>query len=108
MVESSLRTVSVNLSSKNLLRKRRSAVLFTFIMLIASYSAIEFGSWEALATTDDDGDGLTYGLEFIINTQPQDWDSDNDGLPDGWEWQYGLDPLSSSGINGSVGDPDGD
>ena len=107
-MESSLRTVSVNLSSKILLRKRRSALLFTFIMLIASYSAIEFGSWEALATTDDDGDGLTYGLEFIINTQPQDWDSDNDGLPDGWEWQYGLDPLSSSGINGSVGDPDGD
>ena len=77
-------------------------------MLIASYSAIEFGSWEALATTDDDGDGLTYGLEFIINTQPQDWDSDNDGLPDGWEWQYGLDPLSPTDINGSVGDPDGD
>ena len=77
-------------------------------MLLASYSAIEFGSWEALATTDDDGDGLTYGLEFIINTQPQDWDSDNDGLPDGWEWQYGLDPLSPTDINGSVGDPDGD
>jgi hypothetical protein len=64
-------------------------------MLFASYSAIEFGSWEALASTDEDGDGLTYGLEFIINTQPQDWDSDNDGLPDGWEWQYGLDPFIS-------------
>ena len=77
-MESSLRTVSVNLSSKFLLRKRRSAVLFTFIMLIASYSAIEFGSWEALASTDDDGDGLTYGLEYIINTHPHDWDSDKD------------------------------
>ena len=61
-----------------------------------------------MASTDADGDGLTYGLEFYINTQPQDWDSDNDGLPDGWEWQYGLDPLSSSGDNGSTGDPDGD
>ena len=104
----SLRVVSVNCTDKLLLSKRRSAFIFTSIMLLASYSAIEFGSWEALATSDDDGDGLTYGLEFIINTQPQDWDSDNDGLPDGWEWQYGLDPLSPSGINGSTGDPDGD
>lgn len=108
MERSSLRVVSVNFTDRILLRKRRSAILFTSIMLLASYSAIEFGSWEALATSDDDGDGLTYGLEFIINTQPQDWDSDNDGLPDGWEWQYGLDPLSPSGINGSVGDPDSD
>ena len=84
MERSGLRVVSVNFTDKILLRKRRSAILFTSIMLLASYSAIEFGSWEALATSDDDGDGLTYGLEFIINTQPQDWDSDNDGLPDGW------------------------
>ena len=91
-----------------MIRKRRSAVVFTMIMLISSYSTIELGSWEALASTDDDGDGLTYGLEFYINTQPQDWDSDNDGLPDGWEWQYGLNPLSAIGENGSVGDPDGD
>ena len=74
---SSLRVDSVNFTDRNLLRKRRSAILFTSIMLFASYSAIEFGSWEALASTDEDGDGLTYGLEFIINTQPQDWDSDN-------------------------------
>ena len=77
-----MQSVSVFSTDKELLSKRRSACLFTLIMLLASYSAIEFGSWEALATTDDDGDGLTYGLEFIINTQPQDWDSDNDGLPD--------------------------
>lgn len=90
------------------LRKSRSAVLFSMIMLGASLSALEFGIWEAMATTDQDGDGLSYGLEFFINTQPQDWDTDNDGLPDGWEWQYGLDPLSSSGDNGSTGDPDMD
>ena len=46
--------------------------------------------------------------EFYINTQPQDWDSDDDGLPDGWEWKYGLDPLSPNDLNGSTGDPDGD
>ncbi len=78
------------------------------MMLLTTYSAIEFGAWEAVGSTDADGDGLTYGLEFYIGTQPQDWDSDNDGLPDGWEWQYGLNPLSATGDNGSIGDPDGD
>ena len=43
-----------------------------------------------------------------MNTQPNDPDSDNDGLPDGWEWKYGLDPLSSTGADGAVADPDGD
>jgi len=76
--------------------------------MLSSHAAFQFGQWEAMASTDADGDGLPYGLEFYINTQPQDWDSDNDGLPDGWEWQYGLNPLSSSGDNGSTGDPDGD
>lgn len=89
-------------------RKERSAILFSLLMLLTSYSAIEFAAWEVMGSTDTDGDGLVYGLEYYIGTQPQDWDSDNDGLPDGWEWQYGLDPLSATGENGSTGDPDGD
>ena len=101
-----MRSVSLISKDEELLTKRRSAFLFTAVMLLR-HTSYWFGSWEALATSDDDGDGLTYGLEFIINTQPQDWDSDND-TSDGWEWQYGLDPLSPTGINGSVGDPDGD
>ena len=35
------------------MRKSRSAVFFTMLMLISSYSTIELGSWEALASTDD-------------------------------------------------------
>ena len=35
-------------------------------------------------------------------------DADDDGLPNGWEQAHGLDPLSSTGSNGSDGDPDGD
>ena len=70
--------------------KQRSAIAFTFFLIMSSHAAMQFGIWEAKATTDQDGDGLPYGIEFLINTQPQDWDSDNDGLPDGWEWQYGL------------------
>jgi len=89
-------------------RKKKSAILFSLLMLFSSLATIEYGIWEATATTDQDGDGLSYGIEFFINTQPQDWDTDGDGLPDGWEWQYGLDPLSSSGNNGSTGDPDMD
>lgn len=89
-------------------RKHRSAIGFSLLMLLSSYSALEFSAWEALASSDQDGDGLPYGLEFYIGSQPQDWDSDNDGLPDGWEWQYGLNPLSQVGDNGSQGDPDGD
>jgi len=88
--------------------KRRSAFAFAFFLMMSSHAAMQFGILGASATTDQDGDGLPYGIEFLINTQPQDWDSDNDGLPDGWEWQYGLDPLSSSGDNGSTGDPDSD
>jgi hypothetical protein len=35
-------------------------------------------------------------------------DGDLDGLPDGWEAQFGLDPTSGVGDSGLDGDPDGD
>lgn len=86
------------------------SILLTMLMVFASLAALEFARWEAYASSDADGDGLTYGLEFLLNTQPQDWDSDNDELPDGWEWFHGLNPLDASSltVNGSLGDPDGD
>ena len=44
---------------------------------------------------------------FYINWDGQvDLDSDDDGLTDIWESQNGLNPLSSTGINGTLGDPD--
>ncbi|MEC8045486.1 MAG: hypothetical protein VX116_04305, partial [Candidatus Thermoplasmatota archaeon] len=90
------------------LQQRRSAVILVCLMLFSTISVLHIGSMRAAASLDADGDGLAYGLEFYINTQPQDWDSDDDGLPDGWEWKYGLDPLSPNDLNGSTGDPDGD
>ena len=88
---------------------KRSAIFLTFLLLMMGVASMQLAVFEVSATTNDqDADGLPYGIEFLINTQPQDWDSDNDGLPDGWEWQYGLDPLSSTGENGSTGDPDSD
>ena len=79
------------------------------LMLLSTIASINFFAIDASAnTTDQDGDGLTYGLEYLINSFPNDPDTDNDGLPDGWEWKYGLDPLSSANDDGAVGDPDGD
>ena len=91
-------------------RKRMRAFSLVLLMILSTLVGIEYAAWEAMAVNDQDGDGLTYGLEYLINTQPQDPDSDNDGLPDGWEWKYGLDPTdgSSIGVNGATGDQDGD
>ena len=35
-------------------------------------------------------------------------DTDHDGLPDEWELANGLDPNDPTGVNGPLGDPDGD
>ncbi|MFN8057630.1 MAG: thrombospondin type 3 repeat-containing protein [Vicinamibacterales bacterium] len=43
-----------------------------------------------------------------LGWNPDQTDTDGDGLPDGWETQYGLDPLSAVGASGAAGDPDGD
>ena len=94
--------------SRKVDKKVVKSVGLALLMLFSTLTTIEFVSFNALASTDQDGDGLTYGLEYLINTQPNDWDSDNDQLPDGWEWQYGLDPLSTSNNDGAIGDPDGD
>ncbi len=54
----------------------------------------------------DDLETFNYPLSASeISARP---DSDGDGLPDGWEIQFGLDPYSASGNNGADGDPDGD
>jgi len=89
-------------------RKAAQSLFLTALMVFSTLTAIQYAAVDVQAASDQDGDGLTYGLEYLMNTQPNDPDSDNDGLPDGWEWKYGLDPLSSNGMDGAVADPDGD
>lgn len=57
---------------------------------------------------DFDNDGLTLVEEYTLGTDPLHWDTDKDGLPDGWEVLNYLDPLSAAGEHGAGGNPDKD
>lgn len=60
------------------------------------------------ADPDPDNDGLLTPFELGIGTDPLKSDSDTDGMPDGWEYSQGLNPLSSTGRDGAAEDIDGD
>lgn len=55
-------------------------------------------------TYDTDADGLRDWEEAILGTLEGDSDSDGDGMPDGWEFRYELDPFGDD----SLDDPDED
>ena len=57
------------------------------------------------ASFDKDLDLLNDIIETLIGTSPTSSDTDNDGLPDGWEFMNHLDPLNSTD---STLDDDGD
>jgi hypothetical protein len=57
---------------------------------------------------DADADGLLRDDELRLGTNPDNADTDGDGLEDGWEVRMRLDPLWSAGSDGADGDPDGD
>lgn len=66
------------------------------------------------AESDNDEDGLTARQELLGTgcngtiTNPNIADTDNDGMRDGWECFWGLDPTSSASPDGAFDNPDGD
>ncbi|MFW3146907.1 MAG: SBBP repeat-containing protein [Thermoplasmatota archaeon] len=56
------------------------------------------------ASLDGDLDGLTNLEEYLNGTDMQNFDTDNDGMDDGWEVMYGLDPLTASSDKDTDGD----
>ena len=55
-------------------------------------------------TLDTDGDGLTDGEErFVHGTNPNNADSDDDGVDDGREIAQGSDPLDGGLVDGPIG-----
>jgi hypothetical protein len=53
---------------------------------------------------DYDGDELANIVEYQDGTKANNFDTDGDLLPDGWELRYGLNPLNIAGDDGMDGD----
>lgn len=73
------------------------------------YTDIPIIPGELPETADPDDDKLTSEEELLLaHTDPLEWDTDGDGLSDGFEYDNGLDPNDPFGENGADGDPDHD
>jgi alpha-tubulin suppressor-like RCC1 family protein len=65
----------------------------------------QIGTFLIISALDDpDGDGLPTWRERDLGTNPNNADTDGDGMPDGWEVNNNLNPL----VNDAAADPDGD
>jgi len=57
-------------------------------------------TWTEPDDPDTDGDGLLDGFEVLTTTtDPTNIDTDGDLMPDGWEFKFALDPANASDIN---------
>ncbi|MHA2251804.1 MAG: hypothetical protein ACXAD7_15685 [Candidatus Kariarchaeaceae archaeon] len=71
-----------------------------------TYRSIGFNASDpADGNKDFDKDGLKNSEEYFFETDPTDRDTDGDGMLDGWEVKYGLNPLDPSDANDDL---DGD
>jgi hypothetical protein len=78
--------------------KTTAAVLGAFLAIAlfagmtAALNPLQGDDWQY----DPDNDGLTNRDEFIAGSDPNNWDTDGDSLPDGWEVENSLDPADPS------------
>ena len=80
----------------------------TFRASGTTYITLKNGEKYALNLDDVDGDGLTDAEEWVLGTNPVNWDSDGDGISDYFECLNGLDPLDpidGDRVNGDVVNP---
>ncbi len=63
-------------------------------LLPDGYETAFFSDLSHAADDDFDNDGITNADEFLIGTSPATWDSDGDGMDDGFERDHGLDFLN--------------
>ncbi|MBN2065705.1 MAG: DUF4129 domain-containing protein [Candidatus Thermoplasmatota archaeon] len=86
-----------------------AATIALFIVLWALITLI--GNFQ---NVDRDGDGLTDEMEELLGTDPLSQDSDNDGIPDGQEYDYWQNRSQQSNNENTIqllspeGDIDGD
>ena len=66
---------------------------------------LDFEVERVASVFDLDIDGVSLYDELIEGTNPYNPDSDNDGMPDGWEVRFGMNPLDR---NDATLNPDGD
>jgi len=60
--------------------------------------------YAADANEDTDGDGLTNLQEYQLGADPNDSDTDNDNMPDGWEFDNNLNATDASDANEDTDD----
>ena len=64
----------------------------SFAGFAAALNPLQGDDWEH----DPDGDLLNNRDEFLAGSDPNNWDTDGDGLPDGWEVDNSMDPSDPS------------
>jgi len=75
-----------------------------YCLLYSTTGTAWFDDVYAILEGDSDGDGLQDEEEEDIGTDPNNPDTDYDGMPDGWEVKYGLDPVFDDALEDLDGD----